>query len=319
MQSTKKGVDVKKEMLLMSIIVLCLIITGCGGGSSPTPPPEDSAEGWPPTEEIDQIDEVEDFYYAMFIPDPYDYTEEELARWEELMAQRDDAYFDRDIDFLQYIAQQLIYLDDEHWSAPPASLETIDFIFAYEDIFTGDNKGYSISTTFKSWYGVLGTGQEMPHPYDTSIIIPAVDNQTLIIPYYVETQNTTSDSSFKQELWMSVEPHFKSISMSSVYFGGSWIQLTERSEARVISESRSGDKIVFPGYYTLPNIVSPELPTPDLENLGYALKSHGLTVTSRIGEVLAKDKRSIFGEGFYPMQEEQGITITSSRRSINWN
>ena len=151
--------------------------------------------------------------------------------------------------------------------------ESTSFILARENEFSEANdNGYSVYMMVKTWYGIIGTGEEIQHPVDPSISIPPVDSQSMVIPFYVEVRNTTGDTSFKQDLHLGAysgsrnfDSDIRNSYTQSLYINNSWEKMSDK--VRVLYDSIGGDWMGFAGKYILPDTRTPASPNPDLSNV----------------------------------------------------
>jgi len=160
-------------------------------------------------------------------------------------------------------------------TTPQTSAPATNFISAYEKTYDFGSDGYTGTLTFQSWYGVLGTGEPMTHPAAPNIQIPAVDKQSLVIPILITVRNTTSNTSFEQDLTLFYSTPF------SFYFDDSWSQPDGNGGNRVISNSHGGDSMTFAGYYgyyIVSDIITPT--SPALADVHIIDKANGVATGS---------------------------------------
>jgi hypothetical protein len=183
-------------------------------------------------------------------------------------------------------------------------VDTTQFVPAMEETFDFENDGYTGTMTFKSWYGILGTGNPVAHPADPSVFIPAADTQSMVIPFYVEVRNTTSDASFIQDMHISWKSLVR-LDVFSLFIKGSWVDQDDYGKIqRVIRDSSSGSKMSYCGYSILSNIVSPSSPTPDIFNADQSMSEFNITINVYISDTLRANVHT-----FSPYQDEAGITF----------
>jgi|GEM_PF-4288679 len=135
-----------------------------------------------------------------------------------------------------------------------------------------DGQGYAVSVSVKTWVGQKGTGNEIVHPADSSVVLPSSETTNCIIPFQFTLTNTTASSGYKADM------NFKTRSIGTTGKGSEhfiiaagsddWISAASGSSiSRKYSDTSKGFSTTWYGFVKIISYYTPKYEDGDTSGI----------------------------------------------------